>query len=258
VRAAALKAYASDRCVATLQACREACGGVGYLAANRFGALKADTDVFTTFEGANGVLLQLVAKGLLLRFRHEMGDLRLWGMVRYLADRAGETLGALNPVVTRRTDEEHLRDADFHRSALVYREERLLRSVAERLKRRLDDGLDSFRAIDACQDHLVTLALAHAERIVHEALEDGVARAPSPGLSETLRALSALYALSRIELHRGWYLEAGYLEAAKSRAVRRQVNALCSEVREYAALLVDGFGIPDAVLAAPAGLRTPP
>jgi acyl-CoA oxidase len=254
VRAAALKAYASDHCVATLQACREACGGVGYLAANRFGSLKADTDVFTTFEGANAVLLQLVAKGLLLRFRHEMGDLRLWGMVRYLADRAGETLVSLNPVVTRRADEEHLRDPDFQQGALLYREERLLRSVAQRLTRRLDEGLDSFRAIDACQDHLVALARAHAERIVFEALEDGVARAPSPGLSESLRTLGSLHALSRIEAHRGWYLETGYLEPGKSRAIRHQVNALCAEVREYAALLVDAFGIPDAVLMAPAGL----
>ena len=254
VRAAALKAYASERCVTTLQACREACGGVGYLAANRFGALKADTDVFTTFEGANDVLLQLVAKGLLLRFRHEMGDLRLWGMVRYLADRAGETLVSLNPVVTRRTDEEHLRDPDFHQGAFLYREERLLRSVAQRLKRRVDEGLDSFRAIDACQDHLVALARAHAERIVFEALEDGVARAPSPGLSETLSSLACLYALSRIEAHRAWYLEAGYLDPSKSRAIRSQVNALCAEVREIAPLLVDSFGIPDAVLAAPAGL----
>ena len=50
---------------ATIQACREACGGAGYLAENRLTTLKADTDVFTTFEGDNTVLLQLVAKGLL-------------------------------------------------------------------------------------------------------------------------------------------------------------------------------------------------
>ena len=37
----------------------------GYLAENRLTTLKADTDVFTTFEGDNTVLLQLVAKGLL-------------------------------------------------------------------------------------------------------------------------------------------------------------------------------------------------
>ncbi|MGD8318862.1 MAG: acyl-CoA dehydrogenase, partial [Gemmatimonadota bacterium] len=252
VRAAGLKAEASRHCVETLQACREACGGRGYLAANRFAALKADTDVFTTFEGANGVLLQLVAKGLLSRYRHEMGDLRFWDMVRFVAERAGESVRTLNPIVTRRTDEEHLRDPAFHASSFRYREERLLRSVALRLKRRVDDGMDTFRAINSCQDHLVELATAHVEVLVLEALQDGAARAPSPGLSEALSTLSALYALWRMETHRGWYLEAGYVEGGKSRAIRGQVNALCREVREYAGLLVDAFGIPERVLAAPA------
>ena len=67
VRAAGIKAAASRHALDTLQACREACGGQGYLAENRFARLKADTDVFTTFEGSNPVLLQLAAKGLLSR-----------------------------------------------------------------------------------------------------------------------------------------------------------------------------------------------
>ena len=59
----------------TIQECREACGGAGYLAENRFTALKADTDVFTTFEGDNHVLLQLVAKGLLTDYASEFEDM---------------------------------------------------------------------------------------------------------------------------------------------------------------------------------------
>ena len=61
--AAGLKAYATWHATDTIQTCRETCGGQGYLAANRFAALKADSDVFTTFEGDNTVLMQLVAKG---------------------------------------------------------------------------------------------------------------------------------------------------------------------------------------------------
>ena len=48
-RAAALKAAQTWHATRTIQMCREACGGAGYLRANRFAALKADTDVFTTF-----------------------------------------------------------------------------------------------------------------------------------------------------------------------------------------------------------------
>ncbi|MEQ8329766.1 MAG: acyl-CoA dehydrogenase [Longimicrobiales bacterium] len=254
VQAAGLKAYASWHCVDALQAGREACGGQGYLAANRFGRLKADTDVFTTFEGANPVLMQLVAKGLLSRYRHDMGDLRFWGAVRWLAERAQTRVAELNPIVTRRTDPEHLVDPEFHAAAFRYREDRLLRSVAMRLKRRIDDGIDSFDAMNECQDHLVELADAHTERLILDAFQEAVARAPTPGLSEALAQLSALFALSRMEAHRGWYLEAGYFEAAKSRAVRARVTDLCGDVREFAGFLVDAFGIPDEVLAAPAAL----
>jgi acyl-CoA oxidase len=248
VEAAGLKAYASEHCVHTLQACREACGGWGYLAESRFAALKADTDVFTTFEGANGVLYQLVAKGLLSRFRDEMGDLTLRRAVRYLAERAETAVGQLNPVATRRTDESHLLDSDFHLAALRYREERLLRSAAQRLRGRIEAGMGSFQAVVEVQDHLVTLARAHVERLLLEGLQDAVARAPTPGLSEGLASVAALFALERIESDRGWFLESGYLEGSKARAVRARVTAQCAEVRELAGVLVEGFGVPDAVL----------
>jgi acyl-CoA oxidase len=254
-RAAGLKALASRHCVETLQACREAMGGRGYHAANRLGRLKADTDVFTTFEGANVVLLQLVARGLLTTFREEMGDLRLWDVVRHVAERAQTRVSELNPVVTRRTDESHLRDPELHRAALRYREERLLSSAARRLRDRIGDGMDSFEAMNQVQDHLVALARAHVERWVLEAFHDAVARAPDPGTSETLGTLAVLHGLARLEDDRGWFLEAGYLEPAKSRAIREQLNRLCAEVAGQAVALVDGFGIPDEVLKAPDGLR---
>ena len=245
VAAAGLKAYASDHCVETLQACREVCGGAGYMAASRFAALKADTDVFTTFEGANAVLCQLVAKGLLSRFRDQMDDLDLWRALQYLGERAETRLTELNPVITRRTDRDHLLDPGFHEGALSYREARLLRSAAARIRARLEDDVDSFAAVTAVQDHLVTLARAHVEHAVLRHFHDAVAAAPSPALSETLRTMAALHALARIEADRAWFLEAGYLEAGKSRAIRSLVQALCAEVRELAVPLVQAFAIPD-------------
>jgi acyl-CoA oxidase len=247
-RAAALKAFASDHCVDVVQASREACGGQGYLAENRFGALKDDTDVFTTFEGANLVLYQLVAKGLLSRYKEEMGDLTFWRAMKVLGERAETSLTELNPVTTRRTDAEHLRDPAFHRSALEYRESRLLRSAAMRLRARLRDGMESFQAVNEVQGHLVALARAYAERIVLEAFQEACARAPSPGMSELLSDVAALFALSRIEADRGWFLESGYLEPQKSKAIREQVDALCAEVSDCAEHLVDAFGIPESLL----------
>src|SRR3954447_11442073 len=91
-RAAGTKALGTWHATRTIQECREACGGAGYLAANRFAALKADTDVFTTFEGDNHVLLQLVAKGLLTDYAGEFEDMNQLGMVRFVAGLAVDTV----------------------------------------------------------------------------------------------------------------------------------------------------------------------
>lgn len=57
-------------------------------------------------------------------------------------------------------------------------------------------------------------------------------------------------ALSALERDRGWFLESGYFESAKSRAIRTRVTSLCREVRDHAEVLIDGFGIPEALLRA--------
>ena len=101
--------------------------------------------MFATFEGANVVLLQLVAKSLLTEYKETMGDLKLWGIVRYIADRTSTRVQELNPVIVRKTDSEHLRDPEFHIAAFRYREERLLGSVARRIKRLLDEGAGFLR-----------------------------------------------------------------------------------------------------------------
>ena len=198
--------------------------------------------------GANPVLYQLVAKGLLSRYREEMGDLSLRGALRYLGERAETSITELNPVQTRRTDPEHLRDADFHLAALRYREERMLRSAALRMRARLRDGMDSFDAVNEVQSHLVSLATAHVERVIAETFAKAVADAPAGRLRDVLELVRALNALSRIEADRGWYLESGYIEGSKSRAIRSEVDALCREIAQDSDLLTAGFGIPDALL----------
>jgi acyl-CoA oxidase len=256
--AAGLKVYGSRQTVDTLQACREACGGQGYLRVNRIPSLMDDTDVFTTFEGDNTVLLQLVAKGLLTRYRHQFTDLRLGGLVRYLAARAGQALAEINPVFPRRTDEQHLRNPEFHLHAMRYREERLLTSAARRLKSRIDGGMDSFAALNECQDHLLSLALAHVERVILERFQAVLAELDDETLRPALDRLYALWALWRIEQDRGWFLENGYLEGGKAKAIRTLVNALLAEVRPDALGLVEAFGIPDNCLAAPIAFAQAP
>jgi hypothetical protein len=51
------------------QACREACGGQGFLAANKIGPLKSDMDVDVTFEGDNTVMMQQARNPVQARVR---------------------------------------------------------------------------------------------------------------------------------------------------------------------------------------------
>jgi acyl-CoA oxidase len=234
--------------------CREACGGAGYLQENRLPHLKADTDVFTTFEGDNTVLLQLVAKSLLTEWRQQFGSLRVSNLLRDLGRRASQRLTQFNPVVTRNTDTLHLRGADVELGLLRYREERLLGSVARRLKWRIDDGADSFDAFTAVQDHLLHLAVAHVERVVLEHCHAAERAESDPAVAAVLGRLRALFALAAVERDLAWFLESGAMEPPKSRAVRAEVNALCGELRPDAVALVDAFGIPAELLAAPIAL----
>ena len=249
--AAGLKAYSTWKNIETLQTARECCGGQGYLAINRFAALKADTDIFATFEGDNTVLMLLVAKGLLTEYRRQFEDLRPFTLLKYLGQRAGTALTELNPVVTRLSDETHLLDTEFHLAAFRYREESLLRSVAARLRHRIQEGQDSYHAFNDCQDHLLSTAHAHVERVVLEQFINAVEACESESSQDPLQALCRLFALSRIEADRGWFQESGYLSSGKSKTIRTQVNKLSAELRPVAVALVDAFGIPDELLGAP-------
>ncbi|HXU45815.1 MAG TPA: acyl-CoA dehydrogenase [Thermoanaerobaculia bacterium] len=254
--AAGLKALSTWHATDTIQTARECCGGQGYLAVNRLAALKADTDVFTTFEGDNTVLLQLVAKNLLGEYKHQFEDLDLIGLVRHLARRAASTVAERNPLATHATNAAHLRDRSFQLGALAWREEHLLATVAARLKKRLDRGVPSYRALVECQDHLLATARAHVERILLARFAEAIDEAPS--LDAEIRAplarLCDLFALSRLELDGGWFQEHGILAAAKAKAIRSQIDRLCGELAPDAVALVDAFAIPDECLAAPIAL----
>ncbi len=248
--AAGLKAYATRFAADTLQVCREACGGEGYRWANAIGALRADTDVFTTFEGDNTVLLQLVAKDVLTGFRSQFASQGVLRFAGYVARRAATELAEVNPVTTRLTDEDHLRNPEFQLAAFRYREARLTASVARRLRGRMEGG-DGFAALNAVQDHLLALALAHVETVVAARFTEAVAAAANGPARLALAALRDLFALSRLEADARWYLEAGYFAPPKARAIRALVNRLSGELRTVAGPLVDGFAIPDACLGAP-------
>ncbi|MFF3301547.1 acyl-CoA dehydrogenase [Streptomyces sp. NPDC001741] len=263
-RAAGTKALGTWHATKVVQECREACGGAGYLTVNRFAALKADSDIFTTFEGDNHVLLQLVAKGLLTHYASEFEDLDQLGMVRYVTNLAVETViekTSVHKLLERVRDllpggdewdqEAGLLDSEYHLAMLRYREEHMLAGVARRLKRGIDQKRDPGVVFSQVQDHVIAVAHAHVERLVLEAFVDKVRALPESGNKVALGLLCDLFALSTIEADRAWFMEHGRLTVQRSKAISREVNDLCRKVRPLAVPFVDAWGIPTEMLRAP-------
>ncbi len=250
--AAGLKSYATWFTTAAIQECREATGGKGYLAENRFATLKADTDIFTTFEGDNNVLMQLVAKSLLAEFKKEFKEDGNFAVLRYMGQRVQTIVMEQNAYTIRQTDRKHLTSRAFFRTAFDFRARRLVSTLAQRLRAYIKEGMSAYEAGLRCQTHMIEAAEAHIEAIILEqAIERVQALDKGNPAREVLKKVNQLFALHTIEGHRGWYLESGYIAANKSKAIRKAVDVLCAELRPEVGALVDGFGIPDELLAAP-------
>jgi acyl-CoA oxidase len=264
--AAGMKAMASWHATQSIQTARECCGGAGYMAVNRFAALKADTDIFTTFEGDNTVLMLLVAKGLLTDYKDNFGDLDPMEMVTFVAGQAVETVverlfarkivQVISDAVPGRDEDGDLLDRDDQLDLFGWREGHITASVAQRFRRGLDEGYDAFEVFRAVQDHAIAAARAHLDRVILEAFADGVKSCADEPVKEVLGLVCDLYALYNLEADKGFFQEHGRLAAPRCKAITREVNRLCNELRDHAALLTDAFGIPDQVLGAPIAVRS--
>jgi acyl-CoA oxidase len=249
--AAGMKSYSTWSTRDILQECREACGGKGYLSENRIDALKNDTEIYTTFEGDNTVLMQLVAKNRLSEFRKSFGEMGAAGIINYVYENAKTALTEKNPIATRKTDDEHLLDEEFHLQAFVHREKTILASAARRIKKLVDGGLEPYDAFNVVQHQMIDVAQAYLERVVLEQFQLAIKAVEDIKSKEILIKLNHLYALSQIEKNKAWYLEDGYMEAVKTKAIRKMVNQLCWDIRPDAVSLVNAFDIPESCLAAP-------
>lgn len=262
--AAGTKAKATWHATDAIQEAREACGGFGYLSENRLATLKADMDVFTTFEGDNTVLMQLVAKGLLTNFREEFEQMNPAGFLRFAAETvmeqvaewtfARQLMQSLADAFPSGEDEVSVLDRRLHVRLFAQRADHTLRSVAQRLQAMAKET-GSFEAFNHCQDHVLLAAHAFMDRTILEAFVDAVDACKDEDVAQLLGRLCDLYALSVIERERGWFLEHGLITNNRAKAVIAAINDLCRELRPYAQILARSMGVPKDLVRAPVALR---
>ncbi len=100
-------------------------------------------------------------------------------------------------------------------------------SAGQRIKRLVDEGMDSFDAVNVAQHHLINVGRSYIERKVLERFQLAVETTQNEACKKSLQQLCQLYALHTIEQNRGWYSEQGYMEGVKTKAIRKMVNQLC-------------------------------
>ncbi|MGX1161080.1 acyl-coenzyme A oxidase [Arthrobacter sp. SLBN-100] len=251
--AAALKPLSTWHALDTLQECREACGGAGFLIENRFASLRADLDVYATFEGDNTVLLQLVAKRLLADYAKEFRTVDFGVLARYVV---GQATGAaihrtgLRQVAQFVADTGSvqkaaiaLRDEEGQRALLTDRVQTMVAEAATALKGTGRLSQEQGAALfNGHQNELIEAAQAHAELLQWEAFTDALGDVTDPGTKTVLTWLRDLFGLSLIETNLSWYLMNGRLSMQRGRTVGEYINRLLVKIRPHALDLVDAFG----------------
>ncbi|MFF8187278.1 acyl-CoA dehydrogenase [Microbacterium sp. NPDC016588] len=251
--AAALKPLSTWHALDTLQESREACGGQGFLFENRLVGLRADLDIYVTFEGDNNVLLQLVGKRLLADYARQFKGKDAKALAAFAVGQTagklfhGAGLRQLGQTVTdrgstARSVEKGLRAQQQH-ELLADRVQQMVADIAGRLRPASKLSREEAAALfNENQAELIEAARAHGELLQWEAFTDAVNRLGDDGSRQVLTWLRDLFGLQLIEKHLAWYLINGRLSTQRAAAVSSYIDRLCVRLRPHAQDLVDAFG----------------
>ncbi|MFC4902363.1 acyl-CoA dehydrogenase [Kocuria oceani] len=250
--AAALKALSTWSALETVQECREACGGAGFLTKNRLTSLRHDLDIYATFEGDNTVLLQLVAKRLLSDWADEFKQVDVGVMARYVAGRATEAtfhrsglrkLGqAFRDTGDVRRSVNALREESAQHALLTDRVETMVAEIAENLRPSAKlPRAEAAALFNENQHRIIATARAHAELLQWEAFTRGLAQVEDPGTRTVLTWLRDVFGLRLIEKNLAWYLSYGRLSMRRGRSLDEYIDRLLARLRPHALDLVAAF-----------------
>ncbi|KAG2490905.1 hypothetical protein HYH03_010818 [Edaphochlamys debaryana] len=237
-----LKAAATWSRVQVMQDCRECCGGMGFLAANKIGPMMNDMNVDVTFEGDNTVMMQQVTRALL-----DDGKTRLVPSTPTPGTLAAGGCGCAKTIA----------------ALLAYREATQLAQVADQMSQAAASAPGTAAAKAAARsqafernlDLVLEVGRANIERFCYENFVAETERAPA-ALKPSLELLANLYGIKCLQKGAAFYLGMGAMDRADVAALRTAAQAhyamLCAGgLRSPAVALVDAFGIPDHLLQAP-------
>ncbi|GFG32146.1 hypothetical protein Cfor_06903 [Coptotermes formosanus] len=234
-----------------IQACREACGGHGYLKAAGLGHLRDVNDANCTYEGENNVLLQQTSNWLLQlwhnKIRAREGPIYTpLGSANFLTD--------LDKILTTRfavsTVEEAI-NPDVLLAAYKWLVCWLLQATANKIKSHRQLGKDAFSAKNDSQAFFAkTLSLAFIEHfILHNFMSYITTDGLDPWVQAVLLKLCSLYGACSLERHLATLYQGGYAVGPEpAQLMRDGILDLFSKLKPEAVALVDVLAPPDFVL----------
>jgi len=224
--------------------------------------LRADLDVYATFEGDNNVLLQLVAKRLLTDYSQKFAKADAGALAGYVADQVGDR--AFNKSGLRRLAQNvadfgstarsvgYVRDTESQRQLLTDRVETMVAELAGRLRGASKMGKrEAAELFNRHQNELIETARAHGELLQWEAFTEALEQIEHAGTKTVLTWLRDLFGFTLIEKNLAWYLMHGRLSAHRAQAITDYIDGrLLPRLRPHARSLTDAFLFEDAHIRA--------
>lgn len=256
--AAALKPLSTWAALDTLQESREACGGAGYMAKNRFTGWYQDLDIYATFEGDNNVLLQLVGKRLLKDYAERFKDADAGTYARAAVEQVGNRMQRFG---LRQMGQSIADFGQVSRSIESLRENQheLLSDRVETMVAEVATALNQVRKESAevqtatfnrHQVRLIEAARAHAELLQWEAFSEKIDTLGDAQTQEVLTWVRDLFGLGLIEKHLDWYLINGRISGQRATALTAYVDRLIDRVTDHSLDLIEAFGLDNELLRA--------
>jgi len=246
----ALKPWASWTTQQAIQECREICGGLGYSAYNRIGALREENDIHSTWEGDNNVLLQQTGKFLLEGLKMlSKGKTPPYKSLAFLKGNFSLSEYAL----LRGGDTPFSKDRHDLSKAFEVRANYWIHSLSDQLSKESKLGTNPLQAWNNVQfPYVQKAARTYAEHHMYQEFQAGYKRCRHSATKDVLRKLCQLFGLWILEKD-GTLVEIGYMNANDLEWIRGEIKTLCADLRTEAVGILDALAPADEVLNSPIG-----
>lgn len=263
--AAALKPTSTRLAMDTIQECREACGGAGFIAENQLVGLHQDLDVYCTFEGDNTVLLQLVGKRLLADYTSELKSVDRAGIGRFIAQRAevlakrhtpwAELAHGFTDLGNRKRTFDSMRSSEFQEQLLSERARLRVEELALSLRAAAKmSPTDAAAHVNKHQVEMLDAARAHADLVRWRAFTDGIAAIDDADTRSILTDVRDLFGFTIINNDLAWLMLQGLMSAPRGRQLGQDIRRLLWRLRPHALDLIAAFDIREGHVRAPIAL----